>query len=147
MTSGINSWTGVQIAVLSTLITRKVFKAKQVFVHEHYTDINQLPTQNDIALVKLTEAVDLHHYTPVCLPSKGQTWEGREGWVYGWGLTQALSVEARKDKQIVMSKTSDVLQEAKKRILVHEECKKKYLIGLTFISEDVVCSSNMHTGF
>jgi len=63
---------------------RKEFTISQKFVHESYSfDSND----NDIALIKLTEKVDLNIYTPACLPSKGDTFAGKISYAYGWGTT------------------------------------------------------------
>ena len=41
--------------------------------------------ENDIALLKLKEKVDLSIYTPACLAPKGTDYTGKTGSVYGWG--------------------------------------------------------------
>ena len=38
---------------------------------------------NDIALLKLSEEVDLTVYTPACLPMTGDNFVGKIAWVYG----------------------------------------------------------------
>jgi len=43
---------------------------------------------NDIALLKLSEAVDLTIYTRVCLPAPNADFTGKTGRVYGWGRTR-----------------------------------------------------------
>ena len=39
--------------------------------------------ENDLALLRLHESVDLNTFTPVCLPEVGVDFTGRKGWVYG----------------------------------------------------------------
>ena len=39
--------------------------------------------ENDLALLRLYESVDLMTFTPVCLPEVGADFTGRKGWVYG----------------------------------------------------------------
>ena len=52
-------------------------------VHEDYN--NPLSTSNDIALLKLSESVDLDVYTPACLAktSDTSTFDGKTALVYG----------------------------------------------------------------
>ena len=52
----------------------------EVVIHEKYDSDLKL---NDIALMRLSQAVDMRIYTPVCLPSPGETYVGLTGWVYG----------------------------------------------------------------
>ena len=49
-------------------------------VHE---DWNPETSSNDIALLKLSEAVDLDVYTPACLADLGSDYTGQNGRVYG----------------------------------------------------------------
>ena len=56
-----------------------------MIVHESW---NTSTSDNDIALLKLSSAVDLSTYTPACLPSLGDDFSGQNGTVYGWGTTQ-----------------------------------------------------------
>merc|ERR1711971_1456882 len=41
----------------------------------------------DIALLKISESVDLDAWSPACLPTSGADFTGQNGWVYGWGKT------------------------------------------------------------
>ena len=50
-------------------------------VHEDYQ--SPQPYSNDIALLKLAEAVDLDTYTPACLASTDADYTGENGRVYG----------------------------------------------------------------
>ena len=49
--------------------------------HEEYKSPKQW--SNDIALLKLAEAVDLKTHTPACLPSIGADYTGQNGRVIG----------------------------------------------------------------
>jgi len=53
-------------------------------VHPNY---DTSTTNNDIALLKLAEAVDLSIYTPACLPASSADYVGQTAKVYGWGRT------------------------------------------------------------
>jgi len=53
-------------------------------VHPNY---NPSTTNNDIALLKLSESVDLSIYTPACLPASSADYVGQSAKVYGWGKT------------------------------------------------------------
>merc|ERR1711994_153921 len=48
---------------------------------------NPLSMSHDIALLLLSESVDLTVHTPACLPSPGRDYTGYTGVVYGWGRT------------------------------------------------------------
>ena len=50
-------------------------------VHENYQ--SPQPYSNDIALLKLAEAVDLGTYAPACLAAKDADYTGQNGRVYG----------------------------------------------------------------
>ena len=58
---------------------RRVVKVSEVIKHPSYNP----PVENDIALVKLAESVDLNTYSPACLPAQGADFTGQKGWVYG----------------------------------------------------------------
>merc|ERR1711990_560328 len=53
-------------------------------VHPNY---DESTTNNDIALLKLAEAVNLSIYTPACLPASSADYVGQTAKVYGWGRT------------------------------------------------------------
>ena len=61
-------------------IPRKVVKVSKIIPHGKYSH-SALPF--DIALLKLTEKVDLNVYTPVCLPNTRDVFIGKTAWVYG----------------------------------------------------------------
>ena len=50
-------------------------------LHENYYSPKKL--SNDIALLKLSEAVDLETHAPACLPSFGADYTGENGRIYG----------------------------------------------------------------
>jgi len=76
-------------------LPRKVVKVSQIIKHESY---DKLTSNNDIALLKLAEEVDLNTYTPVCLPNTADNgkYDGKNAWVYGWGTTSYGGVGAQK---------------------------------------------------
>jgi len=74
-------------------LPRKVVKVSQIIKHESY---DKQTSNNDIALLKLAEEVDLNTYTPVCLPKTADSYEGKNAWVYGWGTTSYGGVGASK---------------------------------------------------
>jgi len=66
-------------------IPKKVVKVSMIIKHESY---DKQTSDNDIALLKLAEEVDLDTYTPVCLPNTADNFEGKNAWVYGWGTVE-----------------------------------------------------------
>ena len=65
-------------------IPRKEVKVSKVIPH----DIPQ-GYKKDIALLKLSENIDLNTYTPVCVPNAGEDFTGKYAWTYGnkyWNL-------------------------------------------------------------
>ena len=63
-------------------IVRKVVPlAMDPIVHESYK--SPFTSSNDIALLKLAEAVDLNIYTPACLPALNADYTGKTGRTYG----------------------------------------------------------------
>jgi len=65
-------------------IPRKVVEVSIIKTHPDYVSDT---SNNDIALLKLSEEVDLNVYTPACLPNTKDNFEGKNAWVYGWGYT------------------------------------------------------------
>jgi hypothetical protein len=64
------------------VIIRKVVPlALEPIVHESYG--SPYTSSNDIALLKLAEAVDLNIYTPACLPTLNTDYTGKIGRTYG----------------------------------------------------------------
>jgi len=67
-------------------IPKKVVEVSQIINHPSYS---ALTSNNDIALLKLSEEVDLNTYTPSCVANTGDSFEGQKAWVYGWGTTSS----------------------------------------------------------
>merc|ERR1712072_1593580 len=66
---------------------------------------------NDIALLKLEEAVDLSIYTPACLPASSADYVGQTAKVIGWGKTDPCG-----------STTSSKLMEAEVTVVSDADC-------------------------
>ena len=56
-------------------------RVKYAIIHPYYHNLVYL--DNDIALLRLEEPVDLYIYTPVCLPYFGQDFTGQAAWIAG----------------------------------------------------------------
>ena len=61
-------------------IPRKAFQVSQIINHPNYYSSTD---NNDIALLKLSEEVDLNIYTPSCIAETSDNFEGQRAWVYG----------------------------------------------------------------
>ena len=59
---------------------RIIKTVSQIILHDNYDGSTFM---NDIALLKLSSPVDLATYTPVCLPTAGTDYAGKNAWVYG----------------------------------------------------------------
>merc|ERR1712106_565376 len=68
--------------VAESKIPRKTVSVVQIITHENYNPAND---DNDVALLKLGESVDLDVYTPACVAESGDDFVGDTAWVYGWG--------------------------------------------------------------
>ena len=61
-------------------IPRKAVQVSKIITHENYDAEN---SDNDVALLKLSESVDLNVYTPACVANTGVNFVGKKAWVYG----------------------------------------------------------------
>ena len=82
-------------------LNEKTFSVAKIFRHEKY---NSHTMENDIAVLELSEDVDLETYTPVCMAKTSDSksfygkWIYENGWkfdekhakTYGWGTTTFL---------------------------------------------------------
>ena len=55
-------------------------RVAEIINHPQYNPTN---SDNDIALLKLAEPVDINIYTPACLARAGDSFVGEMAWVYG----------------------------------------------------------------
>ena len=71
------------------VLEEKTVGVAKIFRHEDYNSHNMF---NDIAVLELSEDVDLETYTPVCLPKTSDTnlFYGTVAEAYGWGTTEFL---------------------------------------------------------
>jgi len=81
--------------------TVEVYKVDNFKVHEKWEGEPWL--MNDIAVIKVSESIDLSQHTPVCLPRRNRKYVGSKAMATGWG------VESYTDPGLAQS--SDVLQE------------------------------------
>jgi len=76
-----------------------------------HPDYDSSTVNNDIALLKLAQAVDLSIYTPACLPASSANYVGQSAKVYGWGKTDPCG-----------STTSSKLLEADVTVVSDTDC-------------------------
>ena len=71
------------------ILKEKTVGVAKIFRHEDYDPKNMF---NDIAVLELSEDVDLETYTPVCLPKSSDTnvFYGTVAEAYGWGTTEFM---------------------------------------------------------
>jgi len=75
---------GVHDRTGTTDTNRQVLTIAEIVLHPSYTFSG---SSHDIALLKISETVDLDAWSPACLPTSGADFTGQNGWVYGWGAT------------------------------------------------------------
>ena len=61
-------------------LPRKLLQFTQAIRHYAY---NKKTSDNDIALLKLSEPLDINIYTPLCLPCKNDNFLGKKAWATG----------------------------------------------------------------
>merc|ERR1712013_848616 len=76
----------------------------RIIAHENYNAEN---SDNDVALLKLTEPIDLDIYTPACVAQTGDTFIGQNAWVYGWGATSFGGIYPDKLKEVEVKIVSE----------------------------------------
>lgn len=61
----------------------QISAVRDVVIHEQY---NPRSLHNDVALLLLEKPLELDlHIRPICLPSQGESMDGRQCVVSGWG--------------------------------------------------------------
>ena len=73
----------------------------KIIIHESF---NSRKLNNDIALLELSEEVDLKIYTPACLArtSDTDTFYGEIAYVYGWGTTSPGRVTSPRLREVAV---------------------------------------------
>ena len=79
--------------------------------------------ENDIALLKLKEKVDLSIYTPACLAPRGADYTGKTASVYGWGREKFLHRSCFKFKP--PPQVSPVLKQTTLTIESNDKCQQR----------------------
>ena len=69
------------------VLPEKTIGVAKIYTHEDYRGIRKV-FMNDIAVLELSEDVDLETYTPVCLPKTSDNFYGTVSEAYGWGHTK-----------------------------------------------------------
>merc|ERR1719167_247058 len=90
-------------------IPKKNVKVSQIIDHPSYNANN---SDNDIALLKLAEKIDLNVYTPACLPKSTDNFEGQKAWVYGWGTTSSGGQTSSKLLEVQVPVVSNAVYKA-----------------------------------
>jgi len=139
---------------------RKDLEIEQIIIHENYN----FP-QNDIALLKLSNNLDLFTYTPACLPPKNKDWTGQTAWVYGWGRTKSsvfgslspflketsvtiyeMACQGKKSQLCAKDEESGSCQGDSGGPLTVEENGKHYLAGIVSWTERL-CPTDRPAGY
>jgi len=102
-------------------LPRKLLQFSKSIPHPAYT---RIIADNDVALLKLSEPLDINIYTPLCLPCKNDNFLGKKAWAMGWGLNDHIN-----------NAFSDVLQEVSLSVVSNDKCNRQFefdLPGLGF---------------
>lgn len=104
----------------------------QLITHELYNDSE---TYFDVGLIRLKDPMEFHALLrPACLPTDAaETYEGRTGYVYGWGVTNISDYEM-----------SDTLRETQLSIL-GPDCDGK-TVGDVKPTADMLCAGTKKGG-
>merc|ERR1712215_651633 len=71
------------ISQTESTLPRKVVTVEKILTHEDY---DASTSANDVALLKLADAVDINTFTPACLANTGDDFVGSNAWdVVCWG--------------------------------------------------------------
>jgi len=116
---------GVHDRTGTTDTNRQVLTIEEIVLHPSY---NHDTSVNDIALLKLTQSVDLNAWSPACLPTSGADFTGQNGWVYGWGVTTEGGTLA------------DKLLELEVPIVSDSVCATAMISGGVTITSDMLCA-------
>merc|ERR1719158_963842 len=93
-------------------LPRKLLQFSKAIPHPDYNEKN---IDNDIALMKLSEPLDINIYTPLCLPCKNDNFIGKKAWATGWGFNDHIN-----------NTFSDVLQEVDLSVVSNEKCNEQF---------------------
>jgi len=110
----------------TTESTKMSFTIEKVITHEGYVDAT---LENDVALLKLTEKVDLNIFTPACLPTKGDTFAGQTAYAVGWGKTLDYD-----------SPYAEKLREVALTVVTTDVCKSA--MAPAFVDDTMVCAGD-----
>ena len=123
-----------------------VRRAAKIFVHENY---DKVTVKNDIALIRLNEAVPLFQETPsessanpICLPWSEdnplqELKEGKQATVSGWGRIRRIETIQTVEKLIKLGAGSKVLRAVRVPIANKEKCERQFT---TFDHKTQVCA-------
>ena len=100
--------------------SRKVLEIEKIIIHEGWSLWTR---QNDIALLKLKDKVDLSIYTPACLAPRGADYTGKTASVYGWGREKFLHRSCFKFKP--PPQVSPVLKQTTLTIESNDKCQQR----------------------
>ena len=70
-------------------IPRKVVAVSKIITHPSYSAST---FNNDIALIQLSEEVDLNVYTPSCIAMTSANFKGQKAWVYGEKIFTLINI-------------------------------------------------------